>query len=979
MASGSAASPLSTGGAGTIFEYRVAAVVLAALLRGDRIEGLDLPVTRVGLQRRIAGHQLDDVVAAAEGGDGAPLTVEIQVKRRVAPLSGNAAWQSVILQCLAALDSDPKGIRDRHHRLGIAADGPVQQLEELKELTSWARAQTSAPEFIEVISAEGTVAERIRDRWRHLRTTVEDALTETHGSKLPSEEVDDAAFRIAAALHVWLVQVEDGGRDYREVLNRLSDLLPPQQPDAARFLFLHLVDIAQTLGPRAGTIDAERLRAELTARQVQLSTAFRGDSPGPSALSAGLLITNLPPPNRVFTGREDLLLKIHERLTGVRIAVVAVHGLGGVGKSQLVLQYAHRHRDDYSIIWWIRAESQLTAATDLAVLASRMGLLVEDDLDVVVHAVKAGLSARRDWLLVFDNAVDQASVAPFLPAGEGHVLITSRARDWRQIAVSLHAEVMSAQEAGDFLRRRTDRDEAAADELSVELGNLPLALAQAATYIAAYGISIEGYLSLYSKASARMLAAGPAPAGYPHTVATTWLLHFDALLQSHPAAVDVLNLCAFLAPDLIPLGLLLDTPPPDIFPGKLAAVADDPVERDTAIGALVSTSLLDRLDDSTVRIHRLVQEVTRAQLTADERRAWATASVRLVSAAYPDDPDRPENWGRAATLTAHGLIAARRAEEDPGEDTGDLIDLLNAMGIYLSGRAELTSARELFQRALQLAEAAQGADHSKVADLLDNLGLVLRRLGELHRARDHHLRALRIKTAALDPIHPAVALSLNNLAGVLGDLGEHPAACDLLQQAVTIQEAIYGPNDPEVAHTLRELGMSLTNLGEPASAIAPLRRALAIQRAIYSDGDPEVGRTLGALGVALKELGDYPAARDHLQTALTIAESSYGPEHPEVARHLANLGNVLDDLGDYNAARVHLERALEIIETVYGPDHLDAASVLMTLSVVLDNLGDERMVYAYRQRAFRICLEKLGPDHPNTKIVARSLNAHDEP
>ena len=897
------------------------------------------------------------------------------MKRRVAPVSSNAEWRSVIEQCLAALDSDPDGIRDRYHRLGVAADGPVQQLEQLRELTSWARAQTSAAEFVQVISAEGAVAQQMRDRWRHLRTSVKDTLTETHGVEPSGEVVDDVAFRIAAALHVWVVQAEDGGRDHREALNRLSDLLPLQQPEAARTLFLHLVDIAQTLGPRAGTIDAGRLRADLAARHVQLTTVFRGDLPGapvPSAVS-GLLISNLPSPNRVFTGREDLLVAIREGLAGARIAVVAAHGLGGVGKSQLVLQYAHSHRGDYSIIWWIRAESPLTMATDLAVLAARMGLPVEDDLDAVVLAVRAVLSARRDWLLLFDNAVDQAAVAPFLPAGEGHVLITSRARDWSQVAEPMQVGVMTAQEAGHFVRRRAGRDEAAADELAVELGNLPLALAQAATYIASYGISVEGYLGLYSQASARMLAAGPAPAGYPHTVATTWLLHFEALSQSNPAAVDVLNLCAFLAPDQIPLGLLLDTPPPGVFLGRLSAVADDHIERDTAIGALVSTSLLDRIDDSTVRVHRLVQEVTRDKLTADQQEAWAAASVRLVSAAYPDYPDRPENWGRAAALTAHGLHAARRAEDHPGANAGERIDLLNTMGVYLCGRAELASARELFARALQLAEAADGADHSKVADLLDNLGLVLRRLGELHPARDLHLRALGIKTAALGPINPAVALSLNNLAGVLGDLGEHRAACDLLQQALIIEEAIHGPSNPEVAHTLRDLGIGLTNLGDPASAIPPLRRAMAIQKGIYGDSNPEIGRTLGALGIALKELGDYPAARDHLQNALAITESTYGPDHPEVARHHANLGNVLDDLGEYKAARAHLERALNIIETIYGPDHLDAASILMTLSVVADNLGDKRTARAYRQRAYRICQEKLGPDHPSTQIVARSL------
>ena len=605
---------------------------------------------------------------------------------------------------------------------------------------------------------------------------------------------------------------------------------------------------------------------------------------------------------------------------------------------------------------------------DLAELAPALGLRIEEDLEANVAAVKGALADRQDWLLILDNATDQASISPFLPISGRNVVITSRSRDWGYIAETVQVDVMTADEAHGFLSKRTGRDEPRAiEELSEELGNLPLALAQAGAYVAAYATSIAGYLALYRTAAARLLAAGPIPPDYPKTVATTWLLHFEALMQRRPAAVDLLTLCGFLAPDSIPVALLLDCAPPDALPEVLAAAARDPIERDLAVGALADTSLVERLNDRTVAVHRLVQGVTLAQLAADDRQIWALRAVRVVLGAFPDDPDQPVNWPVADLLIANGIAASKRADEHPDAGLIDRADLLNAMAIYLMGRSEIIAAKSLFEQSLALKHRAYGSDHPEFAVTLDNLGLLYSRIGDARTARELHAQALSAKTAEFGLMHPTVALTLNNLAAAEGQAGDFTAAARALEQAAAIEEATMGPDTPEFAATLRDLGINYTNAGNYTAAIRALESSLAIFQRAYGPEDPRISQTMGALAVALNQLGSYEAARDYLQQVLVVMEDTYGPRHPETARALTNLGDVLDNLGEFTAARTQLQRALVIIEESFGSRHPDVGRILLTLSVVLENLRIPDKAREYRARGLQILHDTLGPDHPDTQ------------
>ena len=260
-------------------------------------------------------------------------------------------------------------------------------------------------------------------------------------------------------------------------------------------------------------------------------------------------------------------------------------------------------------------------------LGRALGLDVDTQPERAITAVRVLLGTLEDWLLVFDNVSDVEVIRELLPAGNGHVLITSRVRHWTGVAVACLLEELPSDEASYYLRTSTGCDAPEIAEVACELGYLPLALAQAAGYVTVHGCSVGRYLELYRAAAQRILQQGPRPHGYPATVATTWLLHFESF--SGPA-IDVLRLIAFLAPDAIPLRLLLDAAPADRLPEGLRRAVSDPLTREAAIGELVNASLLDRLDDDTVRIHVLVQEVTRAQLPKKEAAIWTSRVIESL-------------------------------------------------------------------------------------------------------------------------------------------------------------------------------------------------------------------------------------------------------------------------------------------------------------------------------------------------------------
>ena len=287
------------------------------------------------------------------------------------------------------------------------------------------------------------------------------------------------------------------------------------------------------------------------------------------------------------------------------------------------------------------AEDPAVLAAGFGELAAQLGAADGGDPVASVHGVLAASPAP--WLLVFDNAPDRASVAPFVPpAGPGRVLITSRNQIWPP-GQALDVPVLDPQVAAEFLVNRTgDADRRAALELAGELGGLPLALEQAAAYVQASGDSLAGYLALFRQRRADLLARGE-PTGYAETVATTWGLAFEDLQQAAPGAAGLLRLLAFCAPEAIPLRLLLQPRPglaeqlgEEVAP-VLVPLLEDQLAAGDAIAALRRYSLISPPADGSVSVHRLVQAVTADQMPAELAQAWRQAAAALIEAAIPAD------------------------------------------------------------------------------------------------------------------------------------------------------------------------------------------------------------------------------------------------------------------------------------------------------------------------------------------------------
>jgi len=553
--------------------------------------------------------------------------------------------------------------------------------------------------------------------------------------------------------------------------------------------------------------EAFRNVAQGIRKAVEESLAAEATKPAPA-------VWNVPQardPN--FTGREEMLAELRAALTSGQAAALTqtIHGLGGVGKTQLAIEYAYRHRADYSVVWWVRAEEPTALAGDYAAMAAALDLPQKDAREqaVIVEAVRRWLEANTGWLLVFDNAGEPAVIRDYLPrSAGGHVIITSRNPAWGAVARPLGVQVFERPTSVEFLLKRTGQtDQEAAGKLAEALGDLPLALEQAAAYVEQTGESVSGYLRMFRERRAELLGR-PSPSS-DSTVATTWEMSFQQVERRSPPAAALLSLCAFLAPDDIPLDIVKQAPD---LPKPLAEAAADAVRFDDAIAALRRFSLVSRSGD-VLSVHRLVQAVTRERMAEEARKRWAAAAARSVNRAFPFDSDDVRTWPACSRLLPHALAAVDHCEPlavAPDETAR----LLNQAGLYLGGRAEFARARTCFERALKINEAAYGPDHPNVAACVNNLGGVLEAQGDLAGARACYERALKIDEAAYGPEHPTVAIRVNNLGNVLHDQGDLAGARACCERALGIFRRFLGENHPKTV-LVRQ---NLESLGEKGKA-----------------------------------------------------------------------------------------------------------------------------------------------------------------
>ena len=639
-------------------------------------------------------------------------------------------------------------------------------------------------------------------------------------------------------------------------------------------------------------------------------------------------------PTASFTGRERFLKVLHESAIQKtdHPKIFALVGNGGMGKTQIALQHAHNPENNFKYVWWLRSEEPATLLEDYISIARDLHLPGWDlrDTDQTVKTVKLWLEGQCDsrWLLVFDNAKERKDLERYVPvAGNGQIIVTSRLSVWDGFAQLMEVGVFQRDklegESVDFLLKRTGKDDRkGAADLAAELGDLPLALEQAGAYIKESGISLSDYIARLKENRKDILRQGK-PRNYPDSVATTWEISFQAVQNELPAAGDLLNLCAFLAPDAIPRWLLEGEA--EHLPGSLALCVGNAGEFDHCIAILKKYSLISAADN-LFSIHRLVQAVIQDRLSIEEQKIWAESALKIVNDAFSFNQYDQKTWEKCSEISSHAFYVSEHAQKHEAS-LQETAHLLAALGAYLENRMELAYARSVLERALVIGEKVLGTEHTLVASIVSVLGKVLMDQGDLEEARRCRERALAIDEKALGPEHTNVARNLNNLGSVLEAQGDLEGAKKCYQRALAIEEKALGPESINVVGTLNNLGVVLKAQGDVDEAKKCCERALAISEKAFRPDNIHIAICLNNLGVVLQDKGDLEGAKKCYQRALAIDEKALGIEHTSVAIDVNNLGSVLDDLGDQEGAKKCYERALGIFEMRLGKDHPNSVLV----------------------------------------------------
>ncbi len=639
-------------------------------------------------------------------------------------------------------------------------------------------------------------------------------------------------------------------------------------------------------------------------------------------------------PRPVFlAGREQLLADLDARLTSTQgqsgPRLVALCGLGGAGKTSVAVEYAHRHLAEVAVCWQLPAEDPAVLAAEFAVLAAQLGAReVVDPRDPVasVHAVLARQDAG--WLVLFDNAPDRASVEPFVPpAGPGRVLITTQNQHWPP-GQALDVPVLDSEVAADFLVNRTgDADRVAAGELAGELGGLPLALEQAAAYMQATGTTLARYLPMFRARQADLLAHGQA-AGHPVDVAATLGLALSRLADEDRSAAGLMRLLAFLAPEPVPLALLLaDEQPADLIgPEVTEAVGPllgDLVAVGTAIIALRRYSLIAPAGDGLVLVHRLVQAMTRTQLPADRVDQWERAATVLVEGVVPTDPELPAAWPVSAVLLPH----ARAVLDLTSGGLWRVTQSLGHSGSY-------TAARDL-SRLITDAHTksdAYGPEHPDTLAARQELARWTGEAGDAAAARDQIAALLPICERVLGPEHPATLATRHNLARWTGEAGDAAAARDQYAALLPIRERILGPEHPDTLATRHSLAYWTGQAGDAAAARDQFAALLPIYERVQGPEHPATLATRHNLARWTEQAGDAAAARDQFAALLPIRERVLGPEHPDTLTTRHSLACWTGEAGDAAGASDQFAALLPIRERVLGPEHPDTLATRHSLA-----------------------------------------------
>ncbi|MFC6089907.1 FxSxx-COOH system tetratricopeptide repeat protein [Saccharothrix lopnurensis] len=687
----------------------------------------------------------------------------------------------------------------------------------------------------------------------------------------------------------------------------------------------------------------------------------------------------LPPRNPNFTGRTDLLEELGRRLVRGSTAAVlpeALHGMGGVGKSQLAIEYAYRNRAKFDVVWWIPAERSVKIVDSLVELGQRLELNVGSEANVAVQQVLDALRSGNhpkvpaNWLLIFDNADSPGAVQRYLPTGgTGRILVTSRNSQWLSVARPLEVDVFRRAESVQLLRRRDpDLTEVDAGRLAEALGDLPLAVAQAAAWRVETGMPAAEYLELLAEKQLELLDV-TTTLDYPKSVAAMWDLSLSELKRKNPSALRLLQMCAFLAPEPINRTMftynsrnIVDVPP------ELSRVLRDRLRLSEAIRDIHRFALV-RVDHRTnsIELHRLVQAVLISQMNEDERATMRHAAHQMLAANDPESPTESDSWRKYADLSAH--LAASDAYECESEGVRALL-YNQVQFLYYWG--EHNRSLELSERIYRIWVERLGEEHQDTLRMGRWYGFMLWVQGLYAEAASLNQVLVERHRDVFGEEHEETIAAISAVAADKRAKGDFPGALELSRGNYELCVRYLGDDDPMTLNEAHNLGVSLRLAGDYRSAYALDVDTWDRKVQMYGQEHEMALLTQISLTLDKRELGDYHEARvEHEEIVRAYQrQSEERPLNPMELRAVRHLAAMRRKAGDHEGAMAAADTAFEGLKLRYGLDHADTLAAALAKSIEMRHLGRHGKAAQLAQETLIRYAKTLGPEHPHTLAAA---------
>jgi tetratricopeptide (TPR) repeat protein len=639
----------------------------------------------------------------------------------------------------------------------------------------------------------------------------------------------------------------------------------------------------------------------------------------------------------------------------------------------------------------------------------------------VVESLSTGQAHRR-WLLVFDNADRPDDLTQYLPypIPTGHVLITSRNLGWSDVASTVQVDVFDRPESIALLRDRSqDISDEDANRLADRLGDLPLALEQAAAWRAETGMPVNEYLQLFDDQLEQLTELKPS--NYPAPVGATYRLAFDRLREQSPAAAQLLELAAFFGAEPIPVSLLWDGRNADL-PSPLDQTMREPIRMRRALRDIGRFALakIDPVQDQ-ISVHRLVQAVLRSRLSAEEQADTRRVAQRILALASPSNPDDERNWPRHAELSPHILptgvigsddVEVRRvaldqvryryvrddyegskalgelvvAEWQPRWGNDDELTLLACRHLANALRrlGDYGRAASLAGETLAHMRRVFGDDNEHTLATVDTVGWDLRIAGRFREAKELDEDNYRRHGEVFGLDDPVTLRIQNNFALDLQWVGEFSRAREVDADSVRRRREVYGNEHRRTQLAVGSLARDNYRLGRYDEALTLQETALGIQRRLYGPEHSDVLSGTRNLVAILRKLGEHSRARDLAENLLPTYQRRFGPIHEQTLAAMTSAANALRT-EDRERAREFCQEALDCYNVNFGDDHPFTLVCASNLAIVLRHLDRNEEALALNQPTLAALRRVLGPDHPftlccatNTASDLSALHRHEE-